>query len=89
MFAMAPYSFDEFRRVLRRLGFTQVRGRKHETWRKVLPDGTVLQVRVSHKHGEDIPTWLFYEMLRQAGIDEPTFREVLRKKKRHPRADAE
>jgi len=33
----------------------------------------------SHKFGKDIPRWLFYEMLRQAGIDEKQFRELLNK----------
>lgn len=72
-----PYTFRQFRKVLRRLGFSRIRSRKHETWRKVLPGGTILQVRISHRHKRDIPKWLFYEMLRQAGIDEETFREQL------------
>ncbi len=76
---MAPYSYDEFRRVLRRLGFEKIRSGKHEIWRKVLPDGTILRVALSHKHGRDIPKWLFYELLRQAGIDEATFRKLLRR----------
>jgi predicted RNA binding protein YcfA (HicA-like mRNA interferase family) len=71
------YTFRQFRKVLRRLGFSKIRSRKHETWRKVLPNGTILQVRISHRHKQDIPKWLFYEMLRQAGIDETTFREQL------------
>jgi hypothetical protein len=43
----------------------------------VLENGTILRVRISHKHGRDIPRWLFYEMLRQAGIDEEKFRELM------------
>ncbi|MCS6902991.1 MAG: type II toxin-antitoxin system HicA family toxin [Candidatus Bipolaricaulota bacterium] len=74
---MASYKFDDFRRVLERAGFTKIPGRKHETWRKVLADGTILRVRLSYQHGRDIPRWLFYEMLRQAGLDEATFRKLL------------
>lgn len=75
---MAAYTFDQFRKVLEKLGFEKVRSRKHETWRKVLPNGSVLRVRISHKHGRDIPRWLFYEMLRQAGIDEERFKGKLK-----------
>ncbi len=74
---MAGYRFDQFRKVLRVLGFEKVRSRKHETWRKVLANGTILRVRISHQHGRDIPRWLFYEMLRQTGIDEEKFRELM------------
>lgn len=38
---------------------------------------TILRVRISHQHGRDIPRWLFYEMLRQAGLDEASFRKLL------------
>ncbi|MBI3599586.1 MAG: type II toxin-antitoxin system HicA family toxin [Nitrospirae bacterium] len=76
---MASYTFDEFRIVLRKLGFEKIRSKKHETWRKVLPAGSILRVRISHKHGKDIPKWLYYEMLRQSGIDEKRFRETLGK----------
>jgi len=75
---MASYTFDQFRTVLFRLNFEKIRSRKHETWRKVLLDGTILRVRIRHLHKRDIPTWLFYEMLRQAGIDEEEFIKVLR-----------
>jgi hypothetical protein len=59
------------------LQFKPKRSRKHETWEKVLKDGTVLQVRLSHKGKRDIPPGTFYEMLRQAGLDEESFREKL------------
>jgi len=59
------------------LGFKRVRIKKHESWEKLLLDGTILQVRLSHRGKRDIPRSLFYELLRQAGIDEPTFREYL------------
>ncbi len=76
---MAIYTFNDFRKVLKILGFKKIRSRKHETWRKILEDATILRVRISHKAGKDIPKWLFYEMLRQTGIDEHHFRELLDK----------
>lgn len=76
---MAAYTYDDVRYVLRRLGFKIIRSRKHETWQRVLENGAVLQVRISHKGKRDIPRGTFHEMLRQAGIDEKTFRAVLGK----------
>jgi len=73
---MAVYSYDDMRYVLRKLGFEIVRSRKHETWEKILENGTILQVRMSHKGKRDIPRGTFHEMLRQAGIDEKTFRKI-------------
>jgi predicted RNA binding protein YcfA (HicA-like mRNA interferase family) len=73
---MAVYSYDDMRYVLRKVGFKIVRSRKHETWERVLENGTILQVRISHKGKRDIPRGTFHEMLRQAGIDEKTFREI-------------
>ncbi|MCF6153465.1 MAG: type II toxin-antitoxin system HicA family toxin [Candidatus Kuenenia stuttgartiensis] len=74
---MASYTYDQFRIVLKRMNFEKVRSKKHETWRKILPNGTILRVRISHKHGRDIPQWLFHEMLRQADIDKDTFIKIL------------
>jgi predicted RNA binding protein YcfA (HicA-like mRNA interferase family) len=65
------------RYVLKNLDFSKVRSKKHETWEKILEDGIILQVRISHKGKRDIPKGTFKEMLRQAGIDEKTFRELL------------
>ena len=48
-------TYDEFRVVLKRLDFKLVRSKKHETWQKILSDGIILQVRLSHQHGKDIP----------------------------------
>ncbi|HQU32186.1 MAG: type II toxin-antitoxin system HicA family toxin [Planctomycetia bacterium] len=76
---MASFTYDQFRTVLKRLEFAKVRSKKHETWRKILPNGTILRVRISHKHGDTIPTWLFHEMLRQAGIDKDEFKRILGK----------
>ena len=73
---MAVYSYDDMRYVLRKLGFEIVRSRKHETWERLLENGTTLQVRISHKGKRDIPRGTFHEMLRQAGIDEKTFRKI-------------
>ncbi|MFH0774636.1 MAG: type II toxin-antitoxin system HicA family toxin [bacterium] len=74
---MAAYSFDQFRKVLEKLRFEKVRSKKHETWRKILPNSSILRVRIRHKQSQTIPKWLFYEMLRQAGIDEDGFRKSL------------
>ena len=73
---MAVYSYDDMRYVLRKLGFKIVRSRKHETWERILENSIILQVRISHKGKRDIPRGTFHEMLRQAGIDEKTFREI-------------
>lgn len=78
---MAAFTYNQFRTVLKKLDFVKIRTRKHETWRKILPNGTILRVRISHKHKTDIPNWLFSEMLRQAGIDKAKFIEILGSKK--------
>ncbi len=70
---MAVYTYRQVRSVLRKLGFKLVRSRKHETWEKVLEDGSVLQVRLSHRGGRDVPPGTFAEMLRQMGISRETF----------------
>jgi predicted RNA binding protein YcfA (HicA-like mRNA interferase family) len=75
---MAIYTYSDMRYVLRKPGFELIRSRKHETWERILGDGTVLQVRTSHKGKRDIPPGTFYEMLRQAGIDKNIFLKVLR-----------
>jgi predicted RNA binding protein YcfA (HicA-like mRNA interferase family) len=74
---MATYTFNDFRRVLKKLGFTKLSSRKHESWHKILSGDAILRVRISHQSGKDIPRWLFHEMLRQAGIDEARFKELL------------
>lgn len=76
---MGAYTYDEMRYVLKKIGFQKIRSRKHETWEKILEDGTVLQVRLSHKGKRDIPQGTFKEMLGQAGIDEPSFRRILKR----------
>ncbi len=74
-------SYNDFRKVLRRLGFEMKRSRKHETWEKRLVDGRSRRVYISHQHGKDIPTGLFRKMLKQAGIEsEEEFVEILRGK---------
>ena len=76
---MGTYTYDDMRYVLGKLGFELVRARKHETWERILQNGSILQVRISHKGKRNIPKGTFYEMLRQAGIDESAFRRMLRK----------
>lgn len=77
MFDMAIHTYNDVRYVLRKLGFEIIRSKKHETWERILGNGTVLQVRISHKGKRDIPRGIFHEMLRQAGIDEHIFKKVL------------
>jgi predicted RNA binding protein YcfA (HicA-like mRNA interferase family) len=74
---MATYNYNQLRKVLRKPGFVHIRSKKHETWEKILDNGVILQVRVSHKGNRDIPKGTFHEMLRQMGIDEETFRMFL------------
>ncbi|OQW32518.1 MAG: hypothetical protein A4E20_13720 [Nitrospira sp. SG-bin2] len=65
---MASFTYNDFRVVLRRAGFEHLRSEKHETWRKFLPNGSILRVRISHQHKRDILKWLVHEMLRQARL---------------------
>ena len=75
---MPIYTYDDMRYVLRKLGFRLVRSSNHETWQKVLDNNVILQVRLSHKGKRDIPKRIFHEMLRQSGIDETTFKSILK-----------
>lgn len=76
-----PYKYEDFRKVLVRLGFILKRSRKHETWEKRLPDGRILRVSIKHQRGKDIPCWLFSKMLKQADIeDEEEFIRILKGK---------
>ena len=75
---MPTSSYDDFRRVLRKLGFILQRAKKHEWWVRRTPDGRTYRVPVSRKRHQDIPRLLFNRMLRQVGIDEQTFRNTLR-----------
>jgi len=78
---MAVYSYNGFRKVLRKLGFQRIRSKKHEIWYRHT-DTDDFKVVVSHKWGEDIPRWVFHKMLRQAGIKrEEEFVRMLRGKR--------
>jgi len=77
---MAIYTYNDVRYVLNKLGFIKVRTRKHETWEMILEDGTILQVRLSHKGKRDIPKGTFKEILRQAGINEELFEKIIKDK---------
>ncbi|MBI5563334.1 MAG: type II toxin-antitoxin system HicA family toxin [Chloroflexi bacterium] len=74
---MATYTYNDFRKVLERLGFELVRQRDHETWRKI--EGRLIwRVTLSHQHRRDIPRPLFRKMLKQANLaDEETFARSL------------
>ncbi len=70
-------TYNDFRMVLKRINFKLVRSKKHETWQKILPDGAILQIRLSHQHGKDIPKALVYKLLKQAQLTEEDFRKLL------------
>jgi len=69
-------TYNDFRTVSKRLDFKLVRSKKHETWQKILPDGTILQTKVSHQHGKDIPKVLFYKMLKQIQVTEEDYKRL-------------
>ncbi len=75
---MATYTYNDIRYVLKKIGFRKVRSAKHETWEKILENGAILQVRLSHKGKRDIPKGTLKEILRQAGIDENLMKEILK-----------
>lgn len=75
---MPAVTYREFRVVLQRAEFRLGRSRKHETWEKTSRTGEILQVRLSHQMGRDIPTRLFHLMLRQARLTETEFFALLR-----------
>lgn len=56
---MAVYSYNDFRKVLRKLGFQRTRSKKHEIWYRHTETAD-FKVGISHKRGEDIPRWLFH-----------------------------
>lgn len=79
---MAVYSYNDFRKVLRRLGFQKIRSKKHEIWYRHTETAD-FKVAISHKQAEDIPRWLFCKMLKQAGIEsEEEFVRILRGRRR-------
>ena len=78
---MAVYSYNDFRKVLRKLGFEKIRSKKHEIW-YLHTETADFKVAVSHRRGEDISRWLFHKMLKQAGIEsEEEFVRILRGKR--------
>jgi hypothetical protein len=79
---MATYTYNDIRKVLRKVDFEIVRSKKHETWQKILEDGTILQVRVSFQFNQDIYPALFSKMLKQAAIRKEDFENILRGKKK-------
>ncbi len=79
---MATYTYNDFRKVLKKVDFEIVRSKKHETWQKILEDGTILQVRVSFQFNQNIYPALFSKMLKQAGMRKEDFENILRGKKK-------
>jgi len=79
---MAVYSYNDFRKVLRRLCFEQIRSKKHKIWYRHTETAD-FKVAISHKRGKDIPRWLFHKMLKQAGMEgEEEFVRILRGRRR-------
>jgi len=79
---MATYTYNDFRKVLKKVNFELVRSKKHEAWQKILEDGTILQVRVSFQFNQDIYPALFSKMLKQAGLRKEEFVTILKSKKK-------
>jgi len=88
---LTAYTYQQFRKVLRRLGATLVRSGDHEIWRRIeiTPEGEkkVYTVLLSHQRSKTIPKGTFHKMLKQAGIQqegmsgaeaEEIFRELLK-----------
>ena len=75
---MAVYTYDEVRRVLRKINFQLTRSRKHETWEKILANKTILQVRLSHQGSRTIPKGTFSAILNQMGITKEQFEKILK-----------
>jgi predicted RNA binding protein YcfA (HicA-like mRNA interferase family) len=69
-----PAKAKDLQKVAKKLGFQVVRQRgSHARWKH--PDGRATTIPV---HGNsDIGSWLFHEILRQLGITEENFRELL------------
>ena len=69
-----PARARDLQKVARKLGFQMVRKKgSHARWKH--PDGRATTIPV---HGNsDIGSWLFHEILKQLGITEDEFQELL------------
>ena len=69
-----PAKARDLQKAARKLGFRMVRQKgSHARWKH--PDGRATTIPV---HGDsEIGSWLFYEILRQLGINEEEFRKLL------------
>ena len=70
-----PAKAKDLQKVAKKLGFQVVRQKgSHARWKH--PDGRATTIPV---HGNsDIGSWLFQEILKQLGITEEIFRELLK-----------
>ena len=70
-----PTKAKDLQKVAKKLGFQVVRQKgSHARWKH--PDGRATTIPV---HGNsDIGSWLFHEILKQFGITEEIFRELLK-----------
>ncbi len=69
-----PARARDLQKVARKLGFQMVRQKgSHARWKH--PDGRATTIPV---HGNsDIGSWLFHEILKQLGITEDEFKDLL------------
>ena len=69
-----PARARDLQKVARKLGFQMVRQKgSHTRWKH--PDGRATTIPV---HGNsDIGSWLFHEILKQLGITEDEFKDLL------------
>ena len=69
-----PAKARDLQKVARKLGFQMVRQKgSHTRWKH--PDGRATTIPV---HGNsDIGSWLFHEILKQLGITEDEFKDLL------------
>jgi hypothetical protein len=75
-----PPTWDDYRTVIARNGFTKERSEKHETWILRDSEGRILKsTRVSHGRAEIRDRGFFSRLLKQCGKSRKHFEEVLRK----------
>ncbi len=58
--------FRDLKRYCERTGWTEVgSGRDHYYFQKILDDGIILETKVSHALGKEIPSGLWHKILKQ------------------------
>ena len=64
---MASFTYDDFRVALKRAGFEKLRSEKHETWRKFLPNGSILRVASATSTNGTFPSGCFTKCFDKRG----------------------